>query len=98
VAARLRPAGDGRPRLFLFSDALIERDEVLADKGKPCCTAEEFPRYAWPKGRDGRPVKEVPVDVDNHGMDSCRYVCAYVDGLGYGPARAGADPLAGWRG
>jgi PBSX family phage terminase large subunit len=98
VAERLRPAGDGKPRLFLFRDALIDRDESLAARGRPCCTAEEFPRYAWPKGQDGRPVKETPFDIDNHGMDALRYAVAYVDGLGYGPARAGADPLAGWRG
>jgi PBSX family phage terminase large subunit len=98
VAERLRPAGDGKPRLFLFRDALIDRDESLAARGKPCCTAEEFPRYAWPKGQDGRPVKETPLDIENHGMDCVRYACAYVDGLGYGPVRAGADPLAGWRG
>jgi PBSX family phage terminase large subunit len=98
VAERLRPAGDGKPRLSLFRDALVDRDESLAARGKPCCTAEEFPRYTWPKGQDGRPVKEAPLDIDNHGMDCVRYACAYVDGLGYGPARAGADPLAGWRG
>jgi hypothetical protein len=37
--------------------------------------------YAWPKGSDGKPLKEVPVDADNHGMDALRYLVAEVDGL-----------------
>jgi PBSX family phage terminase large subunit len=98
VAERLKPAGDGKPRLFLFRNALVERDESLAERRRACCAADEFGRYAWPKGQDSRPVKEMPVDMDNHSLDALRYAVAYADGLGYGPVRAGADPLAGWRG
>ena len=69
---RLRPAGDGKPRLFVFPDALVERDPALVEAKLPTCTAEEFDGYVWPKGQDGRAIKEVPVDVDNHGMDQRR--------------------------
>jgi hypothetical protein len=24
----------------------------------------------WPEAKDGRPIKEVPLDVNNHGMDA----------------------------
>lgn len=79
VQARLRPAGDGRPRLFLFRDALAERDETLAAAKKPCSTAQEFEMYSWAKSADGRPVKEEPVKLFDHGMDAMRYLVAYLD-------------------
>lgn len=93
VADRLRPSGDGRPRLFVFRDALVERDESLAASKLPSSTADEFDVYVWPKGQDGRSVKEMPVDKDNHGMDQLRYAVAYLD---LGP-RPGASAVAGSR-
>jgi PBSX family phage terminase large subunit len=92
VAERLRIAGDGKPRLYIFNDALVERDPALVESKKPCCTAEEFDAYSWPKGQDGKAVKEVPVDKDNHGMDAMRYEVAYLDHLASGlpaPPRVG---------
>ena len=80
VQTRLKVAGDGKPRLFIFDDALVERDESLAEVHLPICTADEFPMYVWPKGQDGRPNKETPVDLHNHGMDCVRYAVRYVDG------------------
>lgn len=88
VAARLRPAGDGRPRLFVLRGAAAERDESLAAAGKPCSTAEEFPRYVWDVN-NGRRRGELPADRDNHGMDCVRYMVAEADGLAPRPtARA----------
>jgi PBSX family phage terminase large subunit len=72
---RLRPASDGRPRLFLFENALVERDAELDAALKPCCTVEEFPGYIWDV-RDGKPPKETPVKKDDHGLDTGRYVVA----------------------
>jgi hypothetical protein len=74
VAARLAPAGDGRPRLTVLSDALDERDEELAARRKPLCLADEMEQYQWPKAPDGKSLKEVPVDDANHAQDACRYV------------------------
>lgn len=82
VQERLKKAGDGKPRLFVFGDALTERDEELERKRFPVCTEQEMEVYSWPKGADGKPVKEVPVDVHNHGCDMLRYGVAYADGLG----------------
>lgn len=81
VQERLRMAGDGKPRLFVLRDALVERDARLAEDGHPVCTEHEFPGYVWAKGADGRPAKEEPLDLDNHGMDATRYMVAHVDGL-----------------
>jgi hypothetical protein len=80
VQSRLALAADGRPRLYLLRGALAERDEALAAARKPVCTADEFDVYAYPKGADGKPVKEAPVKVHDHGMDALRYACRYVDG------------------
>jgi phage terminase large subunit len=92
VQDRLKPAADGRPRLFLFRDALRERDESLAERRLPVCTAQEFEVYAWPKGADGKPVKEVPVDLHNHGLDALRYAVMWADQR---QRVAGALPRAG---
>lgn len=79
VRERLRIAGDGKPRLFFFRNALVERDEALASSSRPWCTVQEFASYVWPKSVDGRIVKEMPVDLDNHGMDAMRYAVMAVD-------------------
>jgi phage terminase large subunit len=81
VQARLRTAGDGKPRLYLMRDALIERDPELADAKKPLCTADEFPAYIWDTG-SGKAPKEQPLKVDDHGMDCVRYLVAHVDDVG----------------
>lgn len=82
VATRLRVAGDGRPRLELHRDALVERDPELWDRKLPTCTEEEIPGYVWADGN----VKEQPVKKDDHGCDTTRYVVAHVD-LGPGAPR-----------
>lgn len=79
VAERLKDAGNGKPRLFVFRDALVERDEQLAAERRPVCTEQEFDAYQWPKAADGKPVKDVPLDKDNHGLDALRYAALWVD-------------------
>ena len=88
VQARLRTAGDGRPRLFLVEGALVERDGELSEARRPLCTSEEITSYVWQHNSDGRPVKEQPVKIDDHGMDAMRYAVAYVDGIGRMPLDA----------
>jgi phage terminase large subunit len=91
VERRLQNAGDGKPRLFIVEDAREEVDDVLLTSRLPTNTREEFDSYSWPKGQDGKAVKEVPVDKDNHGLDETRYVMAKLDNLdGYAvPATTG---------
>lgn len=75
MAARLRPAGDGKPCLLYFEDALVERDQELAKAKKPTCTIEEFDSYVWRQDQAvGR--KEEPVKESDHGLDADRYYCA----------------------
>jgi PBSX family phage terminase large subunit len=82
VQARLAKAGDGKPRLYLLEDSLLARDELLMEARKPASTEEEFDGYHWPKGQNGKTLKEEPVKLDDHGMDALRYAVAYVDQLG----------------
>ena len=91
VQERLRVAGDGQPRLFVLRDSLVERDETLAEAAQPVCTADEFAAYVWAKQADGKPNKEAPVDLYNHGMDCVRYGVRHVDGSPV--ARVRANPL-----
>lgn len=76
VQARLRLAGDGRPRLFVMRGALVERDERLAEAGRPLCLSDEVGGYVWEPSPDGKPSKERPLKVDDDSADAMRYVVA----------------------
>lgn len=78
VASRLKRAGDGRARVFLLRDSLVERDEDLAEAGRPTCTEEEVESYVWDTS-SGRKKGEEPVKRDDHGMDATRYIVAKLD-------------------
>jgi phage terminase large subunit len=95
VKERLLPAGDGKPRLVIARDCNRDRDESLISAKLPASVVDEFTLYVYPKGQDGRPLKELPVDADNHGMDALRYAVAYVDQLGL--PRPGPAAVAGHR-
>lgn len=78
VQTRLKLAGDGKPRMVIFEDALVERDPRLWDSKKPTCTAEEFAGYVWAV-KPGGDLKEEPRKENDHGMDTTRYVVQYED-------------------
>lgn len=73
VQSRMRPAGDGKPRIFLLRDSVVERDPQLEQAEQPTCTAEEVTGYIWNEAKDA-PVKEA-----DHGMDAKRYMVAERD-------------------
>lgn len=79
VEKRLKVAGDGRPRLYVVSNALVEMDTSLKDAGKPTSTVDEFGGYVWPDARPGRAPDEHPVKENDHGMDGVRYIVAHRD-------------------
>ncbi len=79
VQERLRLAGDGKPRIFLMADSLIEEDTSLHERYMPTTTAAEFPSYVWLQPGDGRAAKEEPVKLHDHGMDALRYATMYLD-------------------
>ncbi|MFD5564519.1 phage terminase large subunit [Kitasatospora griseola] len=77
--SRFRPAGDGRPRLFICEGARVDLDTALAEAKKPTCTEEEAVGYVWEPPRAGGQPKEQPVKQDDHGMDAMRYIVAERD-------------------
>jgi len=84
VADRLRTADDGKQRLFLLRDSLVQSDAALIESRLPYATEQEFDSYVWseaPTRRGG----EMPVKLNDHGMDAMRYAVAYVDGLASAP-------------
>lgn len=92
VQNRIRKFGDGKPRLFLLRDSLVEIDTALQEARKPTCTEEEIEAYVWPQIKpemEGQKV-DAPVKRDDHGMDDMRYAVAAVD-------RIWLDPSSGER-
>jgi len=77
VQEYIKVQGDGKPRFYVFKGALVEADRELYREYPgdlyPVCTEQEFTSYMWAKGVDGKPNKEIPVDLFNHGMDGIRY-------------------------
>ena len=78
VMQRLNKAGDDKPRFYYMRDSLVELDTTLPD-GLPHSTLDEFTSYSWPKGQDGKPIKEEPIKTGDHGMDALRYAIMYLD-------------------
>jgi phage terminase large subunit len=76
VQDRLSKQADGRPRLFLLRDSLVEVDQELKANHLPTCTENEIDSYIWKNSSR----KEEPVKENDHGMDSMRYGVMYLDG------------------
>jgi PBSX family phage terminase large subunit len=79
TAARFKASADGKPRVMIMRDCLVERDQELARAKKPTCTEDEPEVYIWHVGTNGVRAKEEPVKESDHGMDSVRYLCARFD-------------------
>lgn len=83
VQSRLKVQEDGKPRLFIARNALVERDAELETGSLPMCTADEITGYVWavkPGNRGG--LKEEPVKEHDHGCDAMRYMVAARDLVG----------------
>lgn len=79
VQRRLRPAGDGKPRLFIMRGCTVETDVSLVEAKRPASTEQEIPGYIWDKGTKGKGLKESPLKEMDDGMDSMRYLVAHRD-------------------
>jgi hypothetical protein len=94
VASRLRLAGDGKPRLMVMRDSLVERDRDLAEGKQPTELADEPESYIWDT-RQGMKKGEQPVKESDHALDCVRYLCAFCDlvpsVVGYFKAPAGSS-------
>jgi phage terminase large subunit len=79
---RFVPAGDGKPRFYYVSNTLVAIDDRLVKAHKPTCTLEEIDGYVWELAKDGKPLKEQPVKLNDHGLDCDRYAVCFVDNVG----------------
>lgn len=84
VSSRFRDAGNGKPRLLLMKDSLVEIDSALLADSKPIGLAQEIPGYVWADHK----TKEMPVKENDDACDACRYVVAHLDLSGKGTYNA----------
>jgi hypothetical protein len=82
VTQRLVVADDGRPRLQFMADCLADPDEDLRELKQPISTLDEFDSYVWDTRTPSIARKGKPVDANNHGMDTTRYLVMAVDDHG----------------
>lgn len=77
----MKPAGDGKPRLFIMDQTLVHSpDEDLVEAKEPTSILGEIDEYVWAKSQDGLVTKDKPDDKRNHSMDAMRYFVKYLDG------------------
>ena len=79
----------GKPGLRILRDSLVgDVDKRLEQEGKPVRGEDEWEGYVWDEKITrlaNSPKDELPVDTENHFMDSCRYAIAFVDDLAADP-------------
>jgi len=75
-------------KLFIFRNSLIEADQVLVAKHLPFALEQEFESWVWANNA----TREVPIKINDHGLDALRYAVMYFDGGGDGAAGAPALP------
>lgn len=83
MQSRLKVQPDGKARLFVFRDALLERDPEMDAASLPIGLAEEVSGYVWavrPGNKGG--LKEEPAKENDHSMDAGRYMVAARDLVG----------------
>jgi phage terminase large subunit len=65
----------GQPRIFFHPNALAHKpDPYLEERGIPSCTVAEILGYVWNEDF----LKDEPIDINDHGCDSGRYLIRYV--------------------
>jgi len=89
VSVRMRPdPTTGKPRMVFHRDCTVHLDRRLLAAGLPTSTIEEAGVYTYPGPRDNRSPDELPLDVNNHGMDAMRYMVMLVEKLRTGRHRS----------
>ena len=56
----------GRPRFCVRAGSCVEPDPVLVKAKKPATLEDEIVGYQWQESPDGKPVKELPIKVNDH--------------------------------
>jgi len=80
LQSRLKVQGDGKSRVFVFRDALLDRDPEMDAASLPIGFVEEVSGYVWavkPGNKGG--LKEEPEKANDHSLDAGRYLVAERD-------------------
>ncbi len=72
----------GRPKLCVRKGSCADPDPMLVADKKPATLEDEIAGYQWQDSPDGKPVKETPVMVNDHALDSLRYGSYYLENMG----------------
>ena len=92
---RLEPDRErGLPQIYLLRDCALRRDPHLVAANRPTSTQDEFAVYQYPRDAGGTSIDEIPLDLDNHGMDAMRYAVMHVEQM---KARRYGGPQYRWR-
>jgi phage terminase large subunit len=68
----------GLARFYYMADALVELDLQAKEALMPTDSVAEYASYVWEIAPDGR-TRDKPVKKDDDGMDTDRYITAYLD-------------------
>jgi PBSX family phage terminase large subunit len=74
VKARMRVCGDGKPRMLIFKNALVERDRKLQAMGQPTCLIDELAQYRYKPDTHSAFHAEDKFEGEDHGCDAMRYL------------------------
>lgn len=79
IRQRLRPAVDGKPRIFWLHDYLRHMpDPELVANGRPTCTTDELPELIYKPVDDGqRNMEYTDPSRADHGFDQMRYAASF---------------------
>lgn len=92
LQSRLRVAGDGRPRFYVFRDALLSRDPGMEEAALPQGLVEEIGGYVWDVKPGIKGLPERPVKLNDHSCDMARYAVAHLDLVGEASLHNPAQP------
>jgi phage terminase large subunit len=72
--------------IFFLWDCLEEEDPELVERKKPTGVIDEIPSYVYKPTKDEqRQKEEAALNSDDHGCDSTRYACKFLDGNDWAP-------------
>jgi len=84
VRHRLRRREDGTRGLYILrGNLLFGRDRTLYLAGKPWTTAQEIPGWVYEETPEGKPNKERPRKINDHGADAMRGMMTYLRDRSY---------------
>lgn len=87
VKKRMSPSGPNkRPGVYIRENCGVKVDPKLVERHKPLGILDEFDCYVWDTSKISLDrYKDMPVDRDNHSMDTLRYMIAFIDSIATDP-------------